>query len=99
MKSSSVDLTTTKVQYVIDRDDLEIVLRDIVSETISEKSNTKPAKECFLTAKHVAEKLGVTKTTLWRWEKENYLKPVRFGSKLRYRESDIIALMEGGDDE
>lgn len=97
MKQSSVNLTERKVQYVIDRNDLEIVLRDIVSETISERGNASPVKERFLTAKQVAEKLGVTKTTLWRWEKENYLKPVRFGSKLRYRESDILALMEGQD--
>ncbi len=97
MKQSSVNLTERKVQYVIDRNDLEIVLRDIVSETINERGNASPVKEQFLAAKQVAEKLSITKTTLWRWEKGNYLKPVRFGSKLRYRESDILALMEGQD--
>jgi len=86
-----------QVHYVINAEDFENVLREVIGETIIETKAKKTDR--YLTIKQAAERLGVTKTTLWRWEKENYLLPVRFGSKVRYRESDIIALMEGESNE
>ena len=39
--------------------------------------------------------LDVTPSTLWRWENEyGYLKPVRFGRKVYYREDDVNAIIE-----
>lgn len=52
-------------------------------------------RENYLTAKETAEKLGVTTNTLWRWQKINYLVPIKVGSKSLYKESDITKLMEG----
>ena len=59
--------------------------------------NTKKS-ERYLTIAKAAEMLGVTKTTLWRWEKEVFLLPVRTGTKVRYRKRDIIRVMEGRSD-
>lgn len=33
-------------------------------------------------------------STLWRWEKVGYLKPVRIGVKVFYRRSDIDAIIK-----
>lgn len=37
---------------------------------------------------------GVDPSTLWRWEKRGYLRPVRIGVKVFYRRSDIDAIIE-----
>ena len=43
--------------------------------------------------------MGVDPSTLWRWENEyNYLRPVRFGRKIFYRESDVQAIIEAHSD-
>lgn len=52
-------------------------------------------EEAFLTAQETANKLGCAVSTLWRWNKNNYLRSIKVGSKVRYRESDIQKLMEG----
>lgn len=56
---------------------------------------TKPKEEKFLTIKQVAELLGVTEPTLWRWNKEGILKRVKVGNKVRYKESDVKKVLEG----
>lgn len=39
--------------------------------------------------------LGVDPSTLWRWENEyGYLRPVRFGRKVYYKETDVQAIIE-----
>ena len=35
----------------------------------------------------------VCDTTLWHWAKKNYLKPVKVGNKVRYRQSDIQKIL------
>ena len=50
-------------------------------------------KEVMLKIKETAEKLGVDRSTLYRWEQSGYLKPVRMGGVPRYRLSDIEAIM------
>ena len=73
--------------------DLERILRNLVNDLISEREEVK--KETYISANQVSNLLGVSKSTLWRWEKENYLVPVRVGNKLRSKESEVKQLMEG----
>ena len=73
--------------------DLERILRNLVNDLISEREEVK--KETYISANQVSNLLGVSKSTLWRWEKENYLVPVRVGNKLRYKESEVKQLREG----
>lgn len=54
-----------------------------------------PKEESYLTAQETADKLGVDVSTLWRWNKSGYLKKIKVGNKIRYRESDVLKLMEG----
>lgn len=52
-------------------------------------------KEDYLTVNEVCKILGVTKPTLWRWSKMNYLVPTKVGKKNFYKASDINALRKG----
>ena len=52
-------------------------------------------EETYLTPPEVAKMIGVSTNTLWRWEKEKYLAPLKVGRKSRYRKSDVEALMTG----
>jgi len=45
--------------------------------------------EKYLTAKQVADKLQVNRTTLWRWEKNGTLKPLKIGGVKRYSQDQI----------
>ena len=51
-------------------------------------------KERYLTREEVKEICGVCDTTLWHWNKKNYLKTIKVGSKVRYRMSDIRRILE-----
>ena len=55
----------------------------------TDESNT------LLTKRKAAERLGVDISTLWRWNKEKYLCPVKKGVRSYYRLSDIIAIEKG----
>lgn len=58
-----------------------------------------PQQEAYLSNDEVAAKLRVCKNTLWRWNRDGYLKPFKVGKKLFYKSSDVEALMQQGGDE
>lgn len=58
-----------------------------------------PQQEAYLSNDEVAAKFGVCKNTLWRWNRDGYLKPFKAGKKLYYRSSDVEALLQQGGDE
>ncbi|UBM62783.1 helix-turn-helix domain-containing protein [Candidatus Sulfidibacterium hydrothermale] len=51
------------------------------------KAENKPDK--LLTRQQVSETLDVSLSTLWHWEKKGILVPLKIGSKVRYRQSDV----------
>ncbi len=65
------------------------------SKKQGEQEGVKRATERYLSKKETSEMLGVDPSTLWHWERRGYLMPVRIGTKVRYRYSDIIKKMEG----
>jgi excisionase family DNA binding protein len=48
----------------------------------------------LLTRQEAAERLRVTLTTLWHWEKKQILVPVKIGNIVRYRKSDVDKTLE-----
>ena len=70
-----------------------------LSQCILAENATKASKEkdddVLLTKKEVMERLGVSSTTLWNWENDRYLLPVKIGRKIFYRLSDINKLLDG----
>lgn len=51
-------------------------------------------KEQYLTRQEVKEICGVCDATLWHWNKKNYLKAIKVGSKVRYKMSDIRRILD-----
>lgn len=82
------------VQLVVNALDLKEAFLEWQEETHQEQTVTGNSEK-YLTPDETAEMLDVSKPTLWRWEKQSYLVPVRWGSKVRYRFSDVKNCMEG----
>lgn len=62
-----------------------------------EAEKREKAKEnTLISAKEASQRLGVTLSTLWRWEREKYLVPIKIGKRNTYRLSDVLSIMEGG---
>lgn len=50
-------------------------------------------KEKYLSKEEVKEICNVCDATLWHWNKKGYLKTVKVGNKVRYRQSDIRKIL------
>lgn len=73
--------------------DLKEWALELMNENKQEKENA--VSDNYLSVDEVIDKLRVNASTLWRWDKSGYLKKIKIGGKVRYRESDVIKLMEG----
>lgn len=83
------------VCLILSENDLRSVVREMYAE---ERKRTEEAiaehREAPTLSRHQAAKmLNVTLSTLWRWDKEGYLSPVKVGSKVLYRSTDIDRLL------
>ena len=75
--------------------DLIEAFRLVVEETKLQREQVSSGQttETYLTEDEVKQLLGVSHSTLWRWQKQEYLSPVKIGRKNRYRKSEIVALI------
>lgn len=62
-------------------------VREVIEDTLSGKLSR--CNEELISADEVLARLKVSKSTLWRWEKQRHLTPVKLGRKKYYRPSDI----------
>lgn len=86
----------TNVSITITPADLEEFALSIIDKVKQAQDHEQqPESFNFMSADEVAGVLNVTKNTLWRWSKTNYLKPVRCGRRLHYRRSEVLALLNG----
>lgn len=67
----------------------------MLSELTSEQ-NAEAYEETYITPNEACGMLGVDRSTLWRWDKADYLKPISVGGKRRYRMSDLERISKGG---
>lgn len=51
-------------------------------------------REILIPKEKVMSMLDVCSTTLWNWEKDSYLVPVKAGRKVMYRKNDIDELLK-----
>ncbi len=49
--------------------------------------------EKYLNTIEVCEMLGISSTTLWRWNKQKYLMPISLGGKNGYKLSEVKGLL------
>lgn len=70
------------------REAIKNMANDIAEQFLPKK------REEYLSTKQAARRLGVSLSTLYRWDKESYLKAIQVGSKKKYRLSDIENILE-----
>lgn len=56
---------------------------------------TERANNEMIVPREVKKRYGISISTLWRWDKTDYLKPIKIGRKSLYRVADIERLMQG----
>lgn len=72
-------------------------LRTIVTEAIQDAAEKfKEAAEAdeLLTVDEVSKLLQVDRSTLWRWQRDEYLVPQKVGKRSFYKKSDINKLIK-----
>lgn len=83
----------THVSVVVGITDLKEFARELIAEA-RELGKAEKQPEEYLTPQEVADLLGVTTNTLWRWNKSGYLTHVKLGRKPYYKKSDIVKMKE-----
>lgn len=83
----------TNIAVTISLLDLREWALELMNESKQEKEEA--VSDNYLSVGEVIDMLRVNASTLWRWDKTGYLKKIKVGGKVRYRESDVIKLMEG----
>lgn len=73
--------------------ELEILIQNSVERALSEnnkKQTTTQSPDEFLTIQQVSKLLDVSLVTLHKWKKQGKIKFYRFGSRIRFKKSDIL---------
>lgn len=96
MSITEIIKTGASVQLVVNALDLRELFLEWQAEAqaAAKQEAQQQTEETYLTAKECAERLSVDLTTLWRWNKTGYLRKVKIGKKIFYRNSDIERLVE-----
>ena len=72
---------------------IKAVQQVIYEEINEEKANQQDSDIELITKQDVIDKLHVSSTTLWIWEKRKYLVPVKIGRRIFYKRRDVNNLM------
>lgn len=78
----------------ITANELKEFVKDLYSDEQKkvEDAIAKHREKPTLSRKETAKMLGVALTTLWQWAKEGYPTPVKIGTKVIYKASDVDEL-------
>ena len=79
------------ITLMVQHSDLKEFANQVVSQAIEgyRREVSAQSEERLLTIKQVSELLSVDKSTLYRWEKADYLRPRKIGGLVRYVKSDV----------
>ena len=86
------------VSITVTADDLRVFLAEVAQEVMNKEKAAQAAKNDveMLNQAQVCSYLGVSKATVWRWEKIGYLRPsTRMGARPMYLKSEIEKLKKG----
>jgi len=88
----------SNITLSVDARELREFARLLIKETKIELEAAILAEneERYLSPAETAKMLDVDLSTLWRWDKQKYLVPIRIGGKPRYKLTDIKRLLSGG---
>lgn len=87
--------STANIKLEITSEDLRHFSDELISRAVNEVAVALKAtnEDKLLTREEVKEMCGVCDTTLWLWNKRNYLKAIKVGNKVRYRFSDVKRIL------
>lgn len=86
------------VSITISANDLRTFLTEVAQEVMNKEKAAEAARNAdeTMTQKEVCKFLNISKSTLWRWERDNYLLPTgRMGRSPQYLKSDIERIKKG----
>ena len=83
VQSNIFNLTPDQFEFLAEKIAMKVV------SILKDEKQDKRSEEELLTINEVAKKYNVSRSTLQRWEKLEYLLPVRLGKKVLYRTEDI----------
>ena len=86
---------TANIKLEITSEDLRNFSNELINRAVNEVAAALKAtnEDRLLTREEVKSMCGVCDTTLWLWNKRNYLKTVKVGNKVRYRYSDVKRIL------
>ena len=93
MLSDLSKFTEERTLLVLTAPDLETAIRNVLSDFLAKQEEQK--EEALVRRNEVNKRLHVDNSTLWRWDRDGYLKAIRIGRSVFYRESDVKRLEEG----
>lgn len=98
MKLNEISKECPDINITIKAGELVEAINYCINETRKELEQqiTDANTETYPSPAQVAKILDVDKSTLWRWNKQGYLKNIEIGGKRRYRMSDVKQILEGG---
>ena len=86
------------VNITISANDLRDFLTEISKQVIEKEKAAEASRNAdeTMTQKEVCKFLNISKSTLWRWERDNYLLPTgRMGRSPQYLKSDVQRIKKG----
>lgn len=86
------------VSITVSAEDLRVFFAEVAQQVINQEKAAQAAKNDveMLNQAQVCSYLGVSKATVWRWEKIGYLRPAtRMGARPMYLKSEIEKLKKG----
>ena len=98
MEIKDIITSGANVNITISANDLRTFLAEVAQEVVNKEKAAEAARNDveMLNQAQVCSYLGVSKATVWRWEKIGYLRPsTRMGSRPMYLKSEIEKLKKG----
>ena len=83
VQSNIFNLTPDQFEFLAEKIAMKVV------SILKDEKQDKRSEEELLTINEVVKKYNVSRSTLQRWKKLEYLLPVRLGKKVMYRTEDI----------
>lgn len=98
MAISEILSSGANVSITISADDLRTFFAEVAQEVMNKEKAAEAARNVdeTMTQKEVCKFLNVSKSTLWRWERDKYLLPTgRMGRSPQYLKSDVQRIKKG----
>lgn len=98
MEIKDIITSGANVSITVNAEDLRVFFAEVAQQVINQEKAAEAAKNDveMLNQAQVCSYLGVSKATVWRWEKIGYLRPsTRMGSRPMYLKSEIEKLKKG----